>query len=64
MRELLVRVACFIANLIIGEPRLVVTAEQERDIALARVDDPYFHAFRTRCMQCVYGDDIHRSAGT
>ena len=54
MREILVRVACFVANLLVGEPRLVVTATQEREIALARADDPYFHAFRQRCMHWVY----------
>jgi len=63
MREMLVRAACFVANVVIGEPRLVVTTEQEHEIALARVDDPYFRAFRTRCMQYVYGDDIHRAGG-
>lgn len=62
MREVLVRAACFLANLVIGEPELVVTHEQEREIALARVDDPYFHAFRARCMQWVYGADAGGSA--
>jgi hypothetical protein len=56
MREILVRAACFVANLVVGEPRLVVTATQEREIALARAGDPYFDAFRQRCMQRVYGD--------
>lgn len=57
MREILVRMACFAANLVVGEPRLVVTPAQEREIALARAHDLYFHAFRQRCMQWVYGDD-------
>lgn len=62
MREILVRVACFLANLAIGEPRLVVTEAEERALALARQNDPYFHAFRQRCMQWVSGQDPRRSA--
>ncbi|MFN8635705.1 MAG: hypothetical protein U0893_17805 [Chloroflexota bacterium] len=60
MRELFVRAACFAANLVIGEPRLVVTEAEERELALARANDAYFHAFRNRCMQWVYGDDPRR----
>ena len=60
MRELIVRVSCFVANLILGEPRLVVTEAQEKELALARANDPYFRAFRQRCMQWVYGDDPRR----
>jgi hypothetical protein len=60
MRELIVRVACFAVNLVIGEPRLVVTEAQEKELALARANDPYFDAFRQRCMQWVYGDDPRR----
>ena len=37
--------------------------DRSHDIALARVNDPYFHAFRTRCIQWVYGEDVRRSAG-
>jgi hypothetical protein len=62
MRELIVRVSCFVANLILGEPRIVVTEAQEKELALARAGDPYFNAFRERCMQWVYGDDPRRSA--
>lgn len=62
MRELIVRVSCFVANLIIGEPRLVVTEAEEKELALARASDPYFQAFRRRCMQWVYGDDPRRQA--
>jgi len=61
MRELIVRVSCCVANLVLGEPRLVVTEAQEKELALARASDPYFHAFRRRCMQWVYGDDPRRS---
>jgi hypothetical protein len=61
MREIVVRVACFVANLLIGEPRLVVTEAQERELALARANDPYFDAFRQRCMQWVNGQDPRRS---
>jgi hypothetical protein len=61
MREVLVRVSCFVANLILGEPRLVVTEAQEKELALARANDPYFHAFRDRCMQWVYSDDPRRA---
>jgi hypothetical protein len=62
MRELIVRAGCFVANLVLGEPRLVVTEAQEKELALARASDPYFQAFRERCMQWVYGDDPRRSA--
>jgi hypothetical protein len=62
VREILVRMACFMANLVIGEPRLVVTEAEEKALALARVDDPYFHAFRQRCMQWVSGEDPRRPA--
>jgi hypothetical protein len=61
VREVIVRAACFLANLLIGEPRLVVTEAQEKELALARANDPYFHAFRDRCMQWVSGDDPRRS---
>jgi hypothetical protein len=62
VREILIRACCFLANLVIGEPRLVVTAEQERELALVRANDPYFHAFRQRCIQWVSGDDPRRPA--
>jgi len=62
MRELIVRVSCFAVNLILGEPRLVVTEAQEKELALARAGDPYFYAFRQRCMQWVYGEDPRRPA--
>jgi hypothetical protein len=62
MREMLVRAACFLANLVLGEPRLLLTAEQEKEIALSRANDPYFTAFRDRCMQSVYGRSPRRPA--
>jgi len=40
MRELIVRVSCLLANLVLGEPRLVVTEAQEKELALARAGDP------------------------
>jgi hypothetical protein len=61
MREVMVRIACFTANLILGEPRLVVTEEEERALAASRVGNPYFNAFRRRCMLWVYGDDPRRA---
>jgi hypothetical protein len=61
MREVIVRVSCFLVNLVIGEPRLVVTEAEEKELALARANDPYFHAFRQRCMQWVNGDDPRRT---
>lgn len=60
MRELLVRAGCFVVNVLIGEPAQVVTREQERALALSRANDPYFHAFRARCMLWVYGEDPRR----
>ena len=61
MRELAVRLACFAVNLVIGEPRQVLTAAEENALALARVDDPYFNAFRERCMLWFSGEDPRRS---
>jgi len=61
VREGVVRIACFLANLVIGEPRLVVTEAEERALAAARDGDPYFAAFRRRCMLWVYGDDPRRA---
>ncbi len=58
----MVRVSCFAVNLILGEPRLEVSEAQEKQLTLARAGDPYFHAFRQRCMQWVYGDDPRRPA--
>jgi hypothetical protein len=60
MREVVVRIACFVANLLIGEPRLVVTEAEDKALAAARDGDPYFDAFRRRCMLWVYGDDPRR----
>jgi hypothetical protein len=60
MREIVVRVACFVANLIVGEPRFVVTEAEERALSAGREGDPYFNAFRRRCMLWVYGDDPRR----
>ena len=62
MREIVIRVACFLANLVIGEPRLAVTEAEEKALALARQNDPYFDAFRQRCMQWVSGRDLRRPA--
>lgn len=56
----MVRLACSAINLVVGEPRLVISKDQERELALARVNDPYFHAFRDRCMQWVSGNDPRR----
>ena len=61
MRHLLVRAVCFGVNLVIGEPGLVVTPDQERALAAAREHDPYFEAFRQRCMQWVAGEDPRRT---
>ncbi len=47
-------------NFLLGDTGPHVTATQERDLAAARAGDPYFDAFRARCMQWVYGDDPRR----
>jgi hypothetical protein len=60
VRELIVRVSCFVADLLLGAPRQVVTAAEEQELALARAGDPYFDAFRHRCIQWVYGHDPRR----
>jgi hypothetical protein len=61
MRHLLVRAVCVVVNLVIGEPGLVVTPEEERALAAAREHDAYFEAFRRRCMQWVAGEDPRRA---
>jgi hypothetical protein len=60
VRELIVRVSCFVADLLLGAPRQVVTAAQEKELALARASDPYFAAFRRQCIHWVNGDDPRR----
>jgi len=61
VREILVRIACFLANLVIGEPGLVVSEAEEEALAASRENDPYFGAFRKRCMLWVYGNDPRRA---
>lgn len=60
MRELMVRAACFAVNLVVGQPHQTVTPAEEAAIASARANDPYFRAFRSRCMQWVLGNDPRR----
>jgi hypothetical protein len=61
MGSLAVRAACRIVNLLLGAPGATFSAVQEAELTLARGRDPYFHAFRTRCMQWVYGHDPRRA---
>ena len=61
MRSLFVRLTCVVVNFLLGDTGPHVTAAQERDLATARAGDPYFEAFRARCMQWVYGDDPRRA---
>jgi hypothetical protein len=60
MRALLVRGVCVAVNFLLGDTGSVVTAAQERELALGRARDPYFHAFHRRCMQWIYGNDPRR----
>ncbi len=60
MRSLLVRLTCVLVNFLLGDTGPQVTAAQARDLEAARAGDPYFDAFRARCMQWVYGDDPRR----
>ncbi len=60
MRSLFVRLTCVVVNFLLGETGSRVTAAQERDLHLARAGDPYFDAFRARCMQWVYDEDPRR----
>jgi hypothetical protein len=57
--SLLVRSLCWIVNLFLGGA--AVPAAQEQELALTRSRDPYFHAFRARCLQWVYGEDPRRA---
>ena len=61
MRSLLVRLTCALVNRVVGDSSSTVTADQAREIGVTRLDDPYFHAFRDRCMAWVYGDDPRRA---
>ena len=57
----LVRSVCQIVNFLLGDAGSKVSAAEELELSLARSRDPYFHAFKARCMQWVYGDDPRRS---
>jgi len=61
VRELAVRIACFVVSFLIGEPGLALLPEEERAQAAAREHDPYFEAFRRRCMLWVAGEDPRRA---
>jgi hypothetical protein len=58
---MVVRVVCFVVNLLIGEPGLELTPDEERALAATRENDPYFEAFQRRCMQWVAGEDPRRA---
>ena len=51
-------------SLYVGSPETVARkiVATVKALALARVDDPYFRAFRQRCMQWVSGEDPRRTA--
>jgi hypothetical protein len=59
--SLIVRGLCWIVNLFLGGAGAPVPAAQEQELALTRSRDPYFHAFRARCLQWVYGEDPRRA---
>jgi hypothetical protein len=61
VRAAAVRIACFVVNLVIGEPGLDVTRDDEQALADARDGDAYFEAFRRRCLQWVAGEDPRRA---
>ncbi len=61
MRSFFVRLTCVVVNFLLGDTGPHVTAAQARDLEAARAGDPYFDAFRARCMHCVYGDDPRRA---
>ena len=61
MRSLFVRTLCAVVNALLGDTSSAISEADERTINLARSRDPYFHAFRARCMEWVYGDDPRRS---
>ena len=64
MRSLFVRLTCVVVNFLLGDTGSHVTAAQERHQHLARAGDPYFRAFRTRCLDWVYGNDPRRALET
>jgi len=61
VRSLLVRLACALVNRVVGDSTSAMTAHQTQEVGFARLHDPYFQAFRNRCMAWVYGDDPRRA---
>lgn len=60
MSRLLTHVLLLVVNAILPT-RPVLSAAEEIELSLARSRDPYFFAFRARCLQWVYGDDPRRA---
>jgi hypothetical protein len=59
MRSLVVRSLCQLVNWALGD---VATPNGEAwPNAAAQRADPYFEAFRRRCLDLVYGDDPRRA---
>ncbi len=61
MRSLAVRSFCLLVNFLLGDAGSRHDASAELDLRPARTGDPYFEAFRARCMQWVYGDDPRKA---
>jgi hypothetical protein len=61
VRSLLVRLVCIAVNGLLGDTGSRVSPGREREMAVARRTDPYFGAFRARCLYWIYGDDPRRA---
>jgi hypothetical protein len=61
MVSLAIRVVCRAINHILGDRTAGLLAADEVELTLSRSGDPYFTAFRSRCLTWVYGDDPRRA---
>jgi hypothetical protein len=61
MASLAIRLMCRVINRLLGDRSSGLPAADEIELTLARTGDPYFDAFRSRCLTWVYGDDPRRA---
>jgi hypothetical protein len=52
---------CRFINRLLAERTSIPPAADEVELTLSRTGDPYFDAFRLRCLAWVYGDDPRRA---
>jgi hypothetical protein len=59
--SLSIRVVCRAINYFLGDRTDGRLDADEVELTLSRSGDPYFTAFRARCLTWVYGDDPRRT---